>query len=817
MASKSPVALILGAGANIGKSVGRAFAAKGYKVALAARSLREEDSTPDHLNVRSDFSDPESIEKVFTKVKSQLGSPSVVIYNASASTACDAKNPLKLPLKDFTHDLTINTTSAFVAAQQAALAFEELPDSASRTFIYTGNCTNVLAIVPYMDLGVGKSATAHVIQCASEAYKSKGFKFYYADERQADGSPSYSGIDGPAHAEFYTQLAEGDSQGPWQQTEGAARGRKASTGRSEACDICHKKKIRCLPSNQGCAHCIKLDALCHFTPTPPKKKPRKPAAFKYIQQLEERLKNMEGLLEKGLPATQQAPTDFMLDESIMNLDTNGTTEGDTGVRDLQMAMVNQQAVSSNDGFLADLSCSPWLQGNGKIPGKISLIDNDLLSPRRPFASGKESLSLGPFSLPTFQGLPTRLVALELVKDAFRSSNNAFPLFDEQSFLQQLENQYPSSSPSDPAWWACINVVLAIAHRFRSMRNLETEYENTQACGYLHSNGIVVSGLNVLHHSLPAVQALVFTASAVRLAHAMGLHRKTQSMGFTPAETEQGRRVFWTAYFLDKDISLRMGQPFTQDDDDMDAELPTENITELRVCSGEPCSVDFFRCRIGLAIIQGQFYQRLYSVQASWKSEVQRETAAQELHSILSYWKRGVKIDFYDDSLVPFQAHLKPDIVHLLILRFTYLNCLIMIDRHLPAKEQSSVDASSESPEPLERVCIYESRKAVRLIQTTPHGDYACVWLLLHPIFAAVTTLLGNVVNSPESPRTRSDFQVVQPFIRLVELLAADNRTCARSEKAKKMHASCSDWMARATEAVDWADMGFNRTGLIQVS
>ena len=43
-------------------------------------------------------------------------------------------------------------------------------------------------------------------------------RFYYADERKADGSPVYSAVDGPAHASFYTELAEGKSQGPWQQT-----------------------------------------------------------------------------------------------------------------------------------------------------------------------------------------------------------------------------------------------------------------------------------------------------------------------------------------------------------------------------------------------------------------------------------------------------------------------------------------------------------------------------------------------------------------------------------------------------------------------
>lgn len=83
MAPNSPVALVLGAGANIGQHVGRAFAAKGYRVALAARSLKEEDSNGDQLHIKSDFSDPDSITEVFSKVKSKFGAPHVVVYNGT--------------------------------------------------------------------------------------------------------------------------------------------------------------------------------------------------------------------------------------------------------------------------------------------------------------------------------------------------------------------------------------------------------------------------------------------------------------------------------------------------------------------------------------------------------------------------------------------------------------------------------------------------------------------------------------------------------------------------------------------------------------
>ncbi|CAL5871784.1 uncharacterized protein PFLUO_LOCUS6037 [Penicillium psychrofluorescens] len=218
MASTSPVILILGSGPNVGQHVARAFAAKGYKVALASRSLKEEDSNADQIHISADLSDPHSVKGIFSKVKASLGLPSVVVYNAAAVTPNNPEDPLSLPLADFSRDFHINTTSAFVAAQQAALSFEELTDHGSKTFIYTGNILNSTTMAPLLDLGVGKSATAHIIRSAAAAYSNRGFKFYYADERKADGAPAYSQLNGDAHAKLYVELAEHKSQGPWQQT-----------------------------------------------------------------------------------------------------------------------------------------------------------------------------------------------------------------------------------------------------------------------------------------------------------------------------------------------------------------------------------------------------------------------------------------------------------------------------------------------------------------------------------------------------------------------------------------------------------------------
>jgi NAD(P)-dependent dehydrogenase (short-subunit alcohol dehydrogenase family) len=81
MSKASPIVLILGAGSNVGQHVAQAFRSKGYRVALAARSVKESDNTDEQVYLPSDFSDPDSVVEAFSKLKSSLGAPSVVIYN----------------------------------------------------------------------------------------------------------------------------------------------------------------------------------------------------------------------------------------------------------------------------------------------------------------------------------------------------------------------------------------------------------------------------------------------------------------------------------------------------------------------------------------------------------------------------------------------------------------------------------------------------------------------------------------------------------------------------------------------------------------
>jgi NAD(P)-dependent dehydrogenase (short-subunit alcohol dehydrogenase family) len=87
--STTPILLILGAGPNIGASLSRSFASKGYKIATTSRRGGPETNdtnNADHLSIKADLSDPSSVAGVYEKVREKWGVPSVVVYNGKYPT-----------------------------------------------------------------------------------------------------------------------------------------------------------------------------------------------------------------------------------------------------------------------------------------------------------------------------------------------------------------------------------------------------------------------------------------------------------------------------------------------------------------------------------------------------------------------------------------------------------------------------------------------------------------------------------------------------------------------------------------------------------
>jgi NAD(P)-dependent dehydrogenase (short-subunit alcohol dehydrogenase family) len=118
--SRFTSALIVGAGAGLSASLARALASEGIKVALAARSTGDLNALVKETGARAfacDAAERGEVEKLFADVDASVGTPDIVIYNASFRT----RGPfIELDPLDVQKALAVTAYGAFLVAQQAA-------------------------------------------------------------------------------------------------------------------------------------------------------------------------------------------------------------------------------------------------------------------------------------------------------------------------------------------------------------------------------------------------------------------------------------------------------------------------------------------------------------------------------------------------------------------------------------------------------------------------------------------------------------------------------------------------------------------------
>jgi len=126
LANEKRIAVVVGVGPGLGVAVAQRFARAGFHVALVARDAShlaslEKDvakvSTVSGgvLSVSADCSQLDSVRKAFAEIKSKLGHPSVLVYNASGFTGGSA---LDIKAEKVDEAWRISALSALVAAQE---------------------------------------------------------------------------------------------------------------------------------------------------------------------------------------------------------------------------------------------------------------------------------------------------------------------------------------------------------------------------------------------------------------------------------------------------------------------------------------------------------------------------------------------------------------------------------------------------------------------------------------------------------------------------------------------------------------------------
>ena len=164
-------ALIVGAGSGISASVARGLAEAGLKVGLAARNIEKLAPLAAEIGAERfavDAADPAAVAQLFEEADARLGTPDVVLYNASAR----APGPIaELDPEVVRKAVEISAFGAFLVVQQAV---RRMLPKGQGAILLTGASASVKGYPLSAAFAMGKFALRGLAQSVARELGPKG-------------------------------------------------------------------------------------------------------------------------------------------------------------------------------------------------------------------------------------------------------------------------------------------------------------------------------------------------------------------------------------------------------------------------------------------------------------------------------------------------------------------------------------------------------------------------------------------------------------------------------------------------------------------
>ncbi|KND86591.1 putative transcriptional regulatory protein [Tolypocladium ophioglossoides CBS 100239] len=582
---------------------------------------------------------------------------------------------------------------------------------------------------------------------------------------------------------------------------------RTRASRRKACDLCFTKKIKCDMIQPACSNCVLYKSECRTTIIR-----RKGNGHKWRSQ-----------------ATEHAQPSSQIESG------SGSTEERLARMERHLQQIINTTIATG-GKLSSTTTSPK-------------DDDDMGSPLTTETSSDaavnddEQVLRRQNSPPEELPLSTIEEVIPIVDHYFSVFNPIVPLFDHKSFMALLNGWYGHNPRRSTAAWAAIQVVLALSLRTPSLDALvdsvaPNRFHRANLC--LKNAQSVVSDLVARDEDLLGIQVLlgivllfqnssdpkpasVVIGTAMRLAHRLRLHSQEAARYFSPEENEQRSRVFWIAYTLDKDISLRIMAPSVQSDIDIDVPLPSLKASDgvgLIWTQDGRSKVNFHRLRVDLGHIEGQVYDFLYSNRSSKIPKEERQRRVRRLQGQLDRWYQRVPAAFQIEHVA---STLDPgELAMVTKMHYAYLLATIMTHglyghsaewiRRVssPGREEirdlaksmdscaTTASAKSQSP-PFPggwSRCVEISRGCMKLFEKSTPTE-CLVWQCCCPHLSGLTILLANMLINPSHEFVTLDQLLATKAMQLYDKIL----DAVPSESFRKIRIVVGDLYERAFEAV----------------
>ncbi|KAJ5205787.1 Transcription factor [Penicillium cf. griseofulvum] len=368
---------------------------------------------------------------------------------------------------------------------------------------------------------------------------------------------------------------------------------------ARACDWCRLNRVRC-DDKQPCQNCLNRGGTC--SNTKPQEATSLPAANRELQRLRNKVKDLQDQVEKLKDRTEIQHTGFatppLSDAAHSSFDfgeLTNTTEGWQGVQ--QTGQIHYGPMSSSY-FVARITrhLSEALNEpaeNSKLEACVARFHHysaPTHQPSRWDASPASQSDQNADGTEEAEDL-TRSQEEHFLNLLWQSFHCVYPVLSEREFQEHYESLWSDATPGEMSTRkpsALVDVLLAVCMQYsstffvsgdsqqedsdagwqaknanaasrtyyqRAQRLLQSELETpTIMLVQSHIYSIVylynTSLLNTAHINLGAT---------LRIAHALRLHIRPLD-GTSPEQQELQRRIWWTLYRIDSQLSMTLGRP-----------------------------------------------------------------------------------------------------------------------------------------------------------------------------------------------------------------------------------------------------------------
>ncbi|THV74522.1 fungal-specific transcription factor domain-containing protein [Aureobasidium pullulans] len=285
------------------------------------------------------------------------------------------------------------------------------------------------------------------------------------------------------------------------------------------------------------------------------------------------------------------------------------------------------------------------------------------------------------------------------------------------------------------------------------------------------------------------------SKASALCQTLGYHRTVTSHDRVVTNSKYTRFLFWTTYYLDKSLSLRLGRASTIQDWDVTAIPPSASSTDQ-----EPVFA-FFALWVKTARCQGDIYEMLYSPAAATQPEQVRRSRvgslasslydiAQETERTKNQWLKTVE-ENTEEHLMDFYA-VSDEVLRLSLLTHVY--------RAAPRDTQSSTTFNPTCIQ-VARATLDRHHDCIAIIQKANDIWFSIYvkWTLLFAPFVPFIVVFCHVMET----RDHADLARLEAFVNSI------HAATTVSEPAAKMHRLFQVLHNIATRYLELGGMGYN--------